>query len=615
VSRVRRSVWPTAVGLLMAVAAASPRTSAAQRKTAAAATTAVPISNVRYDVTIDSTGLRSRRIAVTMQFQVRTSDPLVLSLPAWSPGHYVLLWFARRISDFRVESEGAPLPWRMLDYQTWRIVAARNSVVRISFRYLADTVDRAVAWTRPDFAFFNGTNLFLYPKGASFNWPATVTLHLAPGWKVATGMTPAGGASAFEAKNYHDLVDMPFFVGHFDLDSIRVNDSTWVRLATYPEGALADTHRQSVLAWLGKIAPVEGAVFGEIPWRTYTVLQLSDTVVNGGGLEHQNSQLDEIVIGQVNAPGLHGLYAHEMFHSWNVKRLRPADLVPYRYDDAQPTPWLWVSEGVTDYYAALALVRSGIIDAAGFNDRLAGAIARVRQTPPVALGDASLSAWIGPTDGTGGIYYPKGAVAGLMLDIMIRDASDNAHSLDDVMRSLYRETYRQSWRGFTAHDWWATVSREAGGRSFSDFDRRYITGREPFPLDSVLALGGLAIQTDTLREIRLGVAPDSDSVGVRIADIVPNGAAAAAGARVGDYLVSIGDVAVRGAGTFDSLRAKYQSTTASTLPLVVRRDGQLLTLPMPVQLVPRVRVRVADVPDASAKAVRIREGLRRKPTA
>ena len=228
----------------------------------------------------------------------------------------------------------------------------------MSFNYLADAVDRAVAWTAPNFVFFNGTNLFLYPAGRGFNWPARVSVRTEASWRIATGMDAAPGTNNFTAGNYHDLTDMPFYVGRFAIDSTRIAGK-WIRLAFYPTASLTTARRDRTFAWLQKFVPAQIAVFGEAPFRNYTVFQRSDTVVNGGGLEHQSSQVDEVTTSQLDASYLPGLYSHEFFHAWNVKRLRPADMVPYRYDDAQPTTWLWVSEGVTDYYGALALVRGG----------------------------------------------------------------------------------------------------------------------------------------------------------------------------------------------------------------------------------------------------------------
>ena len=524
-----------------------------------------PISNISYEITADSPAVGRRLLGVAMSFTVAGTAPVILALPAWSPGHYTLLWFARRVSQFSAQSNGVLLDWRKLDFQTWEIKPRSTGTVRVTFNYLADAVDRAVAWTAPNFAFFNGTNLFLYPAGRGFNWPARVSVQTEASWRVATGMDPAPGTNNFSAANYHDLTDMPFYVGRFAIDSTQIAGK-WVRLAFYPAASLTAARRDRTFAWLQKLVPAEIAVFGEAPFRNYTIFQRSDTVVNGGGLEHQSSQVDEVVTSQLDAPYLPGLYSHEFFHAWNVKRLRPADLVPYRYDDAQPTTWLWVSEGVTDYYGALALVRGGVYDTTGFFDAIAGEIGSVASAPPTAVSDASLGSWINPTDGSSGLYYPKGGLTGFILDVMIRDATDNRASLDNVMRRLYDATYKRG-KGFTSADWWGEISRAAGGKSFTEFARRYVDGREPLPVDSVLRLVGLRSQSDTIREPRLGVSPTTDSAGVSITQLSPTGAAAAAGARPGDRFVSIGDVMISNDASFDKFRARYAGTTATTLML------------------------------------------------
>ncbi|HZS60039.1 MAG TPA: PDZ domain-containing protein [Gemmatimonadaceae bacterium] len=570
-----------------------------------------PISDVHYDVTVDSSTAARRDIDVSMRFKVGSDAPIVLSLPAWSPGHYVLLWFARRVSHFAPSVNGKPLDWRMVDYQTWRLTGAHTGQrVTVQFSYRADTIDRAVAWTKLDFAFFNGTNLFLYPKGQDFDWPATVTIHTSPGWRIATGMDAEPAPPNFGAKNYHDLTDSPVFVGHFDIDSTLAAPGHYVRFVSYPAGVVDPTHMTRILGWLNKLAPVEGAVFHDIPWRTYTVLQIADAHPNGGGLEHHDSQTDEIAPDWLDLPFLAGLYSHEMFHSWNVKRLRPADLVPYRYDDAQPTQWLWVSEGITDYYSYLANMRSGISDSAAFLDRIAQNIAGIAQQPPTALADASLQPWIDPTDGSAGIYYPKGALAGFMLDLMIRDASDNHHSLDGVMRTLYETTYKQG-KGFTPTNWWTAVSQAAGGRSFDAVNRRFIEGRDPYPWDSVLALAGLKLTTDSTRDVRFGIQLAPDSQGIRVTYVMPNGAADRAGVKQGDVLVSLGNVVFSKYPSLDAaqaaLRSEFSANTQA--PYSALRAGQTLNGTFPVEFRTNVGVHIAPVPGASDKAARIRHAL------
>ena len=571
-----------------------------------------PIAGVSYEITADSAAVGRHQLGVAMSFQVAGTDPVILSLPAWSPGHYVLLWFARRVSNFSAQSGGAVLEWRKLDFQTWEIKPRSAGTVRVSFQYLADAVDRSVAWTAPNFAFFNGTNVFLYPAGRSFDWPALVTVRTEPSWRVATGMDPAPGVNNFTASNYHDLTDMPFYVGRFALDSALIANR-WLRLAWYPAASLTPARRDRTFGWLQKFVPAQVAVFGEAPFRNYTLFQRSDTVVNGGGLEHQNSQVDEVLASGLDRPTLAGLYSHEFFHAWNVKRLRPADLVPYRYDDAQPTTWLWVSEGVTDYYGALALVRGGVDDSTGFFDVIASEIASVANAPPTAVSDASLNAWIAPTDGSSGLYYAKGGLTGFLLDIMIRDATDNRASLDIVMRRLYNATYKQG-KGFTAADWWSEVSRAAGGKSFTEFARRYVDGREPLPVDSVLRLAGLRVERDTLREPALGISTRTDSAGVTITQLSPTGAAAAAGARIGDRFVSIGDVVISSDSSLVAFRSRYAGTTATTLPLILRRGAEAITLQLPVRLATRLAARVLPIPNAPEKGVRIRGGILRATT-
>jgi len=357
-----------------------------------------------------------------------------------------------------------------------------------------------------------------------------------------------------------------------------------------------------------------------MPWHTYTVLQVTDLHPNGGGLEHQDSQLDEIGPAWVDLPFLPGLYAHEMFHSWNVKRLRPSDMVPYRYDDAEPTPWLWVSEGVTDYYGNLGVVRSGIGDSTGFFAAMASAMTSVAAAPPTAVTDASLRPWIDPTDGSSGLYYPKGSVAGFMLDILIRDASDNRHSLDDVMRDLYNSTYKQG-RGFTSAEWWAAVSKAAGARSpaisFADVRRRFIEGRDPFPWDTILPLAGLRTAQDTMRVVRLGISTAADSAaGVRVVFVAPRSAADSAGIRAGDLVTQLGDIAVRNQSSFEDFRRRYATGSGTFIMATVVRAGpspgiapQTLTVQVPIRTALETTTRVEPNPDASPKAVRIRHGI------
>jgi predicted metalloprotease with PDZ domain len=596
-------------GVLTLLVAAGPLVHAQRAATAAPAPRSAPLNNLRYEVTFDSATAAARTIKVSLSFDVAGPGPVLLSLPAWTPGSYEINNFARWISNFSAMAGDKPLTWDKQDYDTWRVRPGGARALRVSFDYLADTLDNAMAWARPDFVLFNGTNLFFYPEGSDFRFPATVTIRTQSGWLVASGMKPASTAGSYGATNYHDLVDMPFFVGRMDLDSNRV-DGKWFRLATYPARAMTGQGRSSLWDQISKTVPAMTAVFQETPWESYTTL-LVFTPQQGGGaaLEHQNSHLGIYNPGFIGNPVLASITAHEIFHAWNVKRLRPADLWPYNYSGPQETTWLWVSEGITDYYSDLAMVRSGVVDSTQFLGVTAGKMATVAEAPPTGLEDASLTTWIGPTNGTRYLYYPKGSLAGFILDIMIRDASDNRRSRDQVMRELYRTTYKQG-RGFTAADWWGAVSRAAGGRSFTEFNAKYVDGRDPYPWQQVLGLAGIRMATDTIREPRLGLATAQDSTGAIVVEqLTPGGVAQEAGVKPGDRLLALGDIAIDNPDFGKAYRERFGKNEGDSLPILVRRGTDTLTLHGKVRLVARTENRLETDPSASEKAVRIRNGI------
>ena len=575
-------------------------------------TLSAPITNLHYDVSADRAALAMRRLHVTTTFEVPGPGAVVLSLPAWTPGAYEISNFARWVSGFGASQNGAALRWDKLDYGTWRVRPVGAGRVTVQFDYEADSLDNAMSWTRPDFALFNGTNLFLYPEGRSLDFPATVTVSTDPAFRVATSMTPAGEPRHYRAATYHELVDMPVVFGAFDLDSATISGRT-VRLATYPSRSVSGERRAEVWQQLERIIPAEVLVFGEVPWNSYTLIQIADSSYAGAsGLEHSASHVDVVSPLAIGSDFQPSLYAHEIFHAWNVKRLRPTEMVPYRYDRPQPTPWLWVSEGVTDYYADLAEVRGGVIDPAGFYALTAGKIGEIENTTPFALEDASVNTWIHPRDGTEYSYYPKGSLAGLLLDITIRDASDNAKSLDTVMRDLYESTYKQG-RGFTSADFWSAVSRAANGRSFADFSRRYVDGRDPYPWTEALRMIGLRIQRDSAPRIGVSTTADQDGT-IRVMEISPGSAAAAAGVRVGDVMVRVGDVAVADPDFGAKFRLQYAGKPAgSPLPLTVKRGTETLTLRSSLTYGPTAP-HIAEDPAATPRAIRLRNGILRGTT-
>ena len=570
------------------------------------------IADVRYHLVFDAAHAFQRSVGVQMTFVVRGAGPVLLSLPAWTPGAYEISDYARGVSGFTAMSGTRSLRWDKYDPDTWRIQADAAQEVTVRFEVRADSLDNAFNWARDDFGLINGTNVFFYPEGQPLEFPSTVTVQAESPWRVLTGLTAAPGGG-YAAPSYHELVDAPFFVGRFDLDSAEVAGH-WMRLATYPVGTEAGPRRAALWSALKAAVPKETAVFGETPWNVYSVMQIADSTFGGmSALEHQNSNVGVVGTQYLDESFVANVYAHEIFHAFNVKRLRPSDMWPYRYSVMQPTTWLWVSEGITDYYADLAMVRGGAIRAQDFRRLTQGKMDHVTQLAPVALEDASLQTWLRMRDGTQDIYYDKGSLAGLALDILIRDASDNAASLDDVMRSLYASTYKAG-RGFTADDWWGAVSRAARGASFRDFNERYVDGREPYPWTDWLRKAGWRLRTDTLQEVRLGVMLAPDSAGVRVTSVLPGSAARDAGVLPGDVLVRVAGVSTADADFNDKWRARVGEREGAPLELEIRRDGMPRTLKGAVHLATLIDARLEDDPSANAKARRIRDGILRGTT-
>ena len=397
-----------------------------------------PITNISYEVTIDSETAAARSLAVAMHFRVAGPGPVVLALPAWTPGHYTLLWFSRRISSFTPTSAGGPRrmdPVGLSDMATRRAQTGLdgNRCVRLPRGYQRPGGCLDAARLRV----LQRDQLFMYPVGQGFNWPAEVDCPYpeqlahrdgndggcrASHWR----MHDYNVAHVFTASNYHDLVDMPFFVGNFDIDSIAVSAVAggprtigYERRIIRP-GLITGQRMTRWLKWLARIAPTHAAVFHDMPWSTYTVLQVTDPHPNGGGLEHQDSQLDEISPDWVDLPLLPGLDAHA-----DVSCLEREALASRRYG-AVP-----VRRRTADRMAVGIRGRDGLLRRAGYRAQWHCGFDRIlridgecddvgRGGAGTAVTDALLRPWIDPTEGRKDCITPKARTSGFMLDILIR---------------------------------------------------------------------------------------------------------------------------------------------------------------------------------------------------
>src|SRR5256712_185226 len=453
---------------------------------------------VRYEVSV-----AQGQFHVSAEFPASGKDTLLVSLPAWSPGNYEIQNYARYLHGFGAKNaSGQTLRWDRADKDTWRIVTGHSDRVTVDFDYLSEKIDLSLARTAPDFAEFLGTNLFMFEEG-QLTRPAEVRFRLLGGWQVTTALKgPTNGV--YRAGDYHELADAMTFVGRYSLDSLQA-DGKWIRIALWPAADYTPAVARNLRNGVAKMAPVQNRIMGpgDAPYDVYTIFfnVIHGPIGFGGGLEPSSSQYDIMpALAFADPLGnlgdfMYPLLSHEFFHLWNVKRIRPAEMWPYDYHAEQYTPLLWWSEGVTDYYADLTNLRSGLWSPDQF---LANAVSNIKQVDdalePWSAEDGSEATWIHEVYvNSSQLYYPKGSLLGFLLDISIRDATDNARNLDQVMRALYTRYYRLN-KGFLTADLLSEI-RAAGMPDVDTFYRRYIDGRDSLPYHAVFAKARLGFHT------------------------------------------------------------------------------------------------------------------------
>ncbi|HEX7958080.1 MAG TPA: PDZ domain-containing protein, partial [Pyrinomonadaceae bacterium] len=441
----------------------------------------------------------------------------------------------------------------------------------------------------------------MYPDGL-LGAPSTLKVEPFGDWKLATGLAPVAGApNTFRAEDFDVLYDSPFLAGSFRVLSFEVKGVPH-RVVVDGEG---DYDAERLRRDVQRIVEAEVALMGEVPYRDYTfLLMLGER--GGGGLEHLNSTaLTWRRFGFASDDDWRGLYtlvAHEFFHLWNVKRIRPDALGPFDYTRENYTRLLWVAEGITSYYENLFVRRAGLMTDRQYLDQIARDIQTMQQTPgrlKQSAEESSFDAWIKyyrPDENTVNSavsYYDKGALVGLLLDLEIRRRSAGARSLDDVMRALYSDYFKKG-RNYTPEDFRREAERAAGA-SLEDFFRRYVGGREELDYDAALAWAGMRLDAASNREGRpaapeayLGVtfAGDGEQVlgratppGALVLKNVPAGTPAyEQGLSAGDEVVAVDGFRALRDYTATTSGGKRTTTDFVTARVAAKRPGDTLAL-------------------------------------
>ena len=427
-------------------------------------------------------------------------------IATWRPGRYIAQDYAAAISDFSAtDDKGNTLKFIKTNKNTWKVSHNKIGKLKIKYSYYANNEDAGSSYYTEGEAYFNPINCFMYIPN---HLDEEVTLNvpnLPKDWDVATALTPTRDYKVFTAASYHDFADSPtVFAAKMKKLSFKVGDATFFAhfQGDYKGGADVDS---AIIAGLKRVVSEQGAVFGGFPFKSFHfIYRLLDYDLRHA-VEHANSTSvalpSKVTQSVANVTGgIISISAHEFWHVWNVKRIRPAALYPYSYNSEQYTGLHWFTEGVTDYYSVLSMVRSGVIaESEGLRilgnnmQSIDNSFAYTRVSPYYS----SFDSWLVPSNygnpAMRNSFYTLGQRLGLLIDIRLRVLSDGKQSLDDVFRYLYK-TYYENDMGVPENG--IEIALETvSGISWHDFFEKYVEGTQQVDYNEIFKGSGLKLET------------------------------------------------------------------------------------------------------------------------
>jgi predicted metalloprotease with PDZ domain len=530
---------------------------------------------------------------------------LDLKMPVWTPGSYLIREFAKNIESFSVDVGGKSLASPKINKNTWRIASKGISALTIKYRVYANEISVRTSYIDASHGFLSSSGIFIYPANMLHQ---SSTIHIKPykDWsKVSTSLEMVNGDPFTRVSpNYDILFDSPIEVGNQDVFGF---DASGVKYEICMYGG-GNYDKERLKTDVHKIVEQEAAIYGENPNKHYVFI-VHNHLRGGGGLEHLSSTVlgasRDAYGAEKGYQSFLGLVAHEHFHLWNVKRLRPIVLGPFNYDTENYTTNLWIAEGFTEYYQGIVVRRTNLYPPENYLDVLVSEFNILENLPGKnvqTVAESSFDAWIKayrPNENSNNTtisYYNKGAIIGMMLDLEIINNTKGVHSLDDVMKYMYTEYYKTQKRGYTDAEFKKGFEKFAG-KKLDDFYKKYINGLTPVDYDKYLGYAGYKI-TDELADNNdpaLGLTTATNANKKIIVTTVMRGTAAYIdGINVGDELTAIDDNPITDAATM--LNGKKPG---DKINVTLIRDGLTITLPVTLLKNARVKYKIVPVDNAS----------------
>ena len=543
------------------------------------------------------------RCQVEMKIRGVNHPYLDLSLPAWT-NLYQLRNFVDNLSDVvALDAAGNSLQVRRIGSHTWRIRTDAADSLSVRYQIFANVPGDFYSLIDENHAFLNGANIFLYLQGHRRISYRVAFEDLDPAWRIATGLARDGSEVVFRAQDYGHLIDCPFEISDFQRIDFR---SHGVDFEIVYHGRRGVEEPEKFRSTLEPLVETSFQLMRDVPLKRYVFIYHFTGVKRGGGMEHRNSSAInkppavEPITSARNYLGIAGVSAHEFFHLWNVKRIRPHHYIEPDWTRPIPTPALWFSEGFTSYYGSLILLRSGLHSPARFFRSIAGRIRGIEERSShrsLSVERVSADAWRYPEPSyllpeNSYSYYSKGAVLAFLADLKIRSETNGSRSLDDVMRFL-NWFYAKPGKGFESEDL-PRVFSAVCECDFSEFFENYVSGIEALPYQEYLALAGLELVRGEKTATDFGFEATSNHGEPPIIARIDEGSpAAAAGLQLGDVVLS-----------------QYRGTEAGEeLSLKVLRDGEERELSFQTGEKQVLTIQLGDLEDPSVVQLRIRRGL------
>jgi predicted metalloprotease with PDZ domain len=558
--------------------------------------------------TVDLRDPASHLVRMTMTIP-KARAATEIQFPAWN-ALYQIRDFVRDVQELEASCDGRKEALLRVDLETWRSGAQDCDVLELRYRVYDNQESVFSSVLNDRHAFLNFALLCFYLPHERGR-PARVRFLLPEGWKVGTLLEDGAAPNEFTAADYDALADSPAEAGKFDEYSYVQGDVTYRVIVDAPG---VDYSAHHLLDSLKKITATETALMQDAPTPRYTFI-LHFPPQGSGGMEHRNGAAISFSGADLksNWPALESVLAHEFFHAWDVKRIRPQALEPIDYVHGNDTRDLWFCEGLANTYQELVLLRAGMTSRDRFYDRLAAAIAQLQERPArhfQSVEMAGREAWLEKyTDyfrpERSISYYNKGELLGFLLDLAIRHSSANARCLDDVMRRLNVDFARRG-RYFTQQDLLAIIAELAPGfRGLPQFFDDYVSGTRELDYDTYLGYAGLRLASQTRQRAASGFLSVWGFEGpAQVESVEPGSGAEAAGLERGDVLVEMNGQRLE--GTPDDAIARMRP--GQEVRFRVRRGDREFTLKFRLASQGRTRYRIEEIKNPDDLARRVRQG-------